>query len=84
VKGGTPQTLHDMPYTFAEQRYWLKSPEIQVATGDQIKVTCTYTNPSSGAVTFGDSSNKEMCFVGMYRYPAANAGLFECSDNPGF
>ena len=84
IKGGTPQVLHDKAYTFAEQSYYLKSPEVQVASGDQIRVTCTYTNMTGQNVTFGDSSNKEMCFVGMYRYPAANAGLFECSDNPGF
>jgi hypothetical protein len=84
VKGGTPQTLHDAAFTFGEQAYYLNSPEIQVASGDQIKVTCTYTNMTGANVRFGDSSTDEMCFVGMYRYPAANAGLFECSDNPGF
>jgi hypothetical protein len=31
-------------------------------------------------VTFGDSSNKEMCFVGLYQYPAAGAGLFDCTN----
>jgi hypothetical protein len=25
-----------------------------------------------------------MCFSRIYRYPALNQGLFQCSDNPGF
>jgi hypothetical protein len=80
---GSTQVLHDGPYDFKEQNYYLKSPEIQVMNGDQIRVTCTFNNPTSQSVTFGESSNKEMCFTGMYRYPAANAGLFECTDVPG-
>jgi hypothetical protein len=78
-----PEILHDKPYTFSEQAYYKQSPEVQVQSGDQIRVTCTYRNNTGSAVTFGDSSNKEMCFTGMYRYPAANAGLFECTDTGG-
>lgn len=79
-----PIVLHDMDYSFNEQTYWRQSPEFQVQAGDQIKVTCSWVNPSgSPTITFGDSSNKEMCFTGMYRYPAKNAGLFSCTDNPG-
>jgi hypothetical protein len=83
IHGGNPEILHDAPYTFNEQAYYKKSPEIQVQSGDEIKVTCTYLNNTGSTVTFGDSSNNEMCFTGMYRYPAANAGLFECTTfNP--
>lgn len=42
---------------------------VQVSPGDEIGVTCKY-HESDVDVTFGDSSNKEMCFVGFYRYPA--------------
>ena len=84
VRGGTPMVLHDGPFAFAEQRYYTQSPEFQVQSGDQIRVTCTYVNDTGATVTFGDSSNQEMCFTGMYRYPAASAGLFQCTDNPGF
>jgi hypothetical protein len=36
-------------------------------------------------IGFGDSSNKEMCFTGMYRYPApaSRSNLFECTDTRG-
>ena len=78
----TPQVLHDKPYDFMEQTYYKQSPEIQVMNGDMIRVTCRYNNTTGGIVTFGESSNQEMCFTGMYRYPAANTGLFECTDMP--
>jgi Copper type II ascorbate-dependent monooxygenase, C-terminal domain len=74
------QVLHDKAYDFNEQTYYLKSPEIQVQQGDQIKVTCTYNNTTSQPVVFGDSSNDEMCFVGMYRYPAGNGSIFDCAS----
>lgn len=78
-----PIVLHDMDYSFNEQTYWRQSPEFHVQEGDEIKVTCEWVNPSGQpTIIFGDSSNKEMCFTGMYRYPAANAGLFQCTDRP--
>lgn len=86
VRSGVTQpiVLHDMPYSFNEQTYWKQDPEFQVMPGDQIKVTCSWVNPTgSPTITFGDSSNKEMCFTGMYRYPAADAGLFQCTDTGG-
>ena len=83
TRGGTTTVLHDLAYTFEEQKYYLKTPEVQVQTGDRIDVTCTFVNNTGGLVTFGDSSNKEMCFSGLYRYPAANSGLFQCTDTGG-
>jgi hypothetical protein len=76
TRGTTTTTLHDMPYQFAEQKYWLQSPEIQLQANDKIKVTCTYNNTTGHTLGFGDSSDDEMCFGGMYRYPAANSSLF--------
>ncbi|HLL22208.1 MAG TPA: hypothetical protein VK427_08750 [Kofleriaceae bacterium] len=81
--GMNTEVLHDKAYDFAEQGYYLQSPEIQINNGDELRITCTYTNPTNQPVYFGDSSNKEMCFVGMYQYPAANSGLFECTDTNG-
>jgi len=76
VRNGEATPLHDMPYDFEEQKYWLQSPEIELEQDDKIRVTCSYVNDSGGLVTFGDSSDKEMCFGGMYRYPASNANIF--------
>ncbi len=72
--------LHDLPYQFSEQKYYLKSPEVQVQAGDRITVKCTYFNNTGAIVLAGDSSNAEMCFSGLYRYPATGADLFECSQ----
>ncbi|NVB77102.1 MAG: hypothetical protein HOV81_01790 [Kofleriaceae bacterium] len=84
IRNSASTTLHDKDYTFLEQNYYMKSPEVQVQAGDQIKVTCDFVNNTGARVTFGDSSDKEMCFAGLYRYPAQNAGLFQCTDQPGF
>ena len=73
-----PVILHDMPYDFEEQTYWQKDPLVQVAQGDSIRVTCSYLNNSGTTVTWGDGSDQEMCFTGLYRYPAKNSGIFEC------
>lgn len=81
TRNSQKMTLHDMPYSFSEQTYWKMSPEFQVQSGDRIDVTCSWINPVNHPdVTFGDSTNEEMCFTGMYRYPAANANLFQCTD----
>jgi hypothetical protein len=82
VHSGTTTVLHDLPFTFSEQNYYLKTPEVSVQAGDQINVKCTYLNTTGHLVTVGESSDDEMCFSGLYRYPAANAGLFQCTDRP--
>jgi hypothetical protein len=43
----------------------------QLSAGDTITVTCTHVNDTGELVTFGESSNQEMCFAGFYRYPKA-------------
>lgn len=84
IRGGQTTSLHDKMFVFAEQNYYLKDPVVAVQAGDEIRVTCTFKNNTGAIVTFGDSSNQEMCFAGLYRYPAANAGLFQCTDQQGF
>lgn len=85
VRGSDEIILHDAPYDFAEQHYYLQDPEFQVQQGDQIRTTCTWINTTRSTVTFGDSSDTEMCFTGLYRYPASANGtnLFQCTDTGG-
>ena len=80
--GQEPMVLHDGAFSFSEQHYYRKDPMVEVLTGDQIRVTCTYVNTTGRDVTFGDSSDTEMCFAGLYRYPARGSSLFQCTDNP--
>jgi hypothetical protein len=83
IRNNVSTVLHDKPFDFAEQNYYLQSPVVEVQTGDKIRVMCTFLNPSTSNVTFGDSSDQEMCFSGLYRYPAKNSGLFQCTDTGG-
>lgn len=76
-------TLLDQPYDFNEQLHYAIEP-VQVLAGERLSIDCTYLNDTGSTVTFGDSSEQEMCFAGIYRYPATGAGLFSCVefDNP--
>lgn len=83
--GQTNETtvLWDAPYDFEDQKYYPQTPEFDVLVDDTIKVTCTYNNTTNKTVGFGDSSDNEMCFTGMYRYPSQDASLTQCTDVPG-
>ena len=71
-------TLFDGPYDFNEQSYNLISP-VKLAKGDKVRVECTHHNTTDHDVTFGQSSLQEMCFAGIYRYPA-DGTPFICVD----
>ncbi len=75
VKNGTT-VLHDRDFSFTEQTNWPIEPGYQVAAGSSLTVSCTWNNTTGKAVPFGDSSDKEMCFAGFYRYPATGASLY--------
>lgn len=77
--GTVTKLLDNKPYSFEEQ---INYP-IQTMTlnpGDRIKTTCTYVNNTGVPLRFGDSSNEEMCFTGMYKYPAGGS-LYSCALN---
>jgi hypothetical protein len=73
-------TLIDQPYDFNEQSYRLIEP-VNVQKGDRVRVECTHRNTTAKTVTFGESSLSEMCFAGLYRYPAVGSSLI-CADLP--
>jgi hypothetical protein len=70
--------IHDAAYSFDEQSYRLIAPLV-LNKGDKVRVECTHQNTTGKVVHFGDSSLAEMCFAGLYRYPAAG-GSFICAD----
>lgn len=74
---GVTTALLDADYMFTEQRNYPISETI-VQSGDTILTTCTYVNTTGATVNFGDSSTAEMCFTGMYKYPAGG-NLFDCA-----
>jgi hypothetical protein len=73
--GAGDVTLHDGPFSFSEQVNYPIDP-LLVKANERIHVYCSYNNTSAAPVTFGDSSTQEMCFAGLYRYPALNDGMF--------
>jgi hypothetical protein len=72
--------LLDAPYDFNEQSYQLITP-LSLAKGDRVRVECTHYNTTDKTVTFGQSTHSEMCFAGIYRYPA-DGSTFICVDPP--
>jgi hypothetical protein len=66
---GSSQMFFDHPYTFEEQLNY-STAAIEVADGDKITYSCGYSNTTGHNVQFGDSTNDEMCVLGMYRYPS--------------
>ncbi len=77
--GGPTSMLLDTPFEFEDQKYYPQNPPIRVRGGDRLAVARTYTNTSNTTITFGDSSTQEMCFAGLYLYPARGADIFSCT-----
>ena len=69
----SPMPLHDGAYAFDEQRISPVAP-IALAAGDTVTTTCTWNNTGSTTVGFGSSSDTEMCFSILFRYPATGGG----------
>ncbi len=66
---GTTIPMLDQDYDFAEQRFMAFSPLLELAKGDRVDVDCSYKNPGNTDVHFGESTDDEMCFAFLYRYP---------------
>ena len=71
--------IHDEPFDFDRQEVHLVDP-VRLAGGDRISVECTWQNPTSELVTFGDSSTQEMCFGVVYRYPVVGDHSLVCFE----
>jgi hypothetical protein len=71
---GVTTTPLDVPFMFTEQKNYPMAEQIYYQ-GDQITTTCTYVNNTGAVVPFGQSSTQEMCFTGLYKYPAGSTTL---------
>src|SRR5262249_21736319 len=58
------KVLHDAPYSFGEQKNYPIAP-LTISPGDILRIDCTYQNPTSQTISWGDSSKAEMCFAGL-------------------
>jgi hypothetical protein len=72
--GGAPAELVNVPWDFGNQEIYTVSGS--ATTADTLQVECTYDNPTSGAVGFGDSTADEMCAGIIYHYPATRDFVF--------
>lgn len=75
--GGQTQTLHDAAYDFEHQDVKTFEP-IQLNVGDKIDTECTWTNPTDSVVVDGESSDTEMCYSILYRFPRGTEEF--CND----
>ncbi|MEP6866824.1 MAG: hypothetical protein ABJE66_39800 [Deltaproteobacteria bacterium] len=74
---GSTSMMLDTDYQFTEQKNYPMVDTV-IHAGDKITTTCSYKNNTGSTMTFGESSNNEMCFTGIYRYPAGG-NLMACA-----
>ncbi|MFT7580853.1 MAG: hypothetical protein ACI9MR_002527 [Myxococcota bacterium] len=73
-------------YPGEEDYYWDEppvtyyEPALEFEEGNGFNYRCSYENESGSAVGFGESANKEMCFLWAYYYPSKG---YRICINPG-
>ncbi|MEY4582968.1 MAG: hypothetical protein RL701_7671, partial [Pseudomonadota bacterium] len=67
--GGERIMMHDADFRFEEQQSYALATPVVLEKGDTVFTTCTYTNTSARAVTFGEDTGNEMCFNFASYYP---------------
>jgi hypothetical protein len=72
--------MHDGPFKFGEQGTYPLTPEVVLNTGDVVTTTCVFDNPTSRNITFGESTDSEMCFNFAVYYPK---GALSCGGGLG-
>jgi hypothetical protein len=79
VRSGMPDLdVFDETFDFDQQSYELIDPQVVMPRSSRLSIECTYDNPGE-ARRFGESSNDEMCYAAVYRYPASGAAI-TCTD----
>jgi hypothetical protein len=66
--GGMKETIHDMPFDFDYQRYYVLDSVLM--PGDSMTTSCTYNAPA----TFGSATENEMCYFFTLHWPAGALG----------
>jgi hypothetical protein len=67
LTGANPTMLWDQAYQFESQEFSAVLPVVPTA-GSMLETQCTWVNNTGGTVTWGDSSNAEMCFTILMSY----------------
>ncbi|MDX2088124.1 MAG: hypothetical protein SFX73_09745 [Kofleriaceae bacterium] len=74
---GQERMLHDAAYDFERQTVTTFEP-IQLNPGDKVNTECTWNNTTGGVIVDGESSDTEMCYSILYRFPRGNEEF--CND----
>jgi hypothetical protein len=69
--------LHDGDYDFDKQIVY-PIDEVPMKAGDAVDIECTFDNTTDEDVGLGESSNAEMCFLVLHRYPAPDDPSVTC------
>ncbi|MDH5671821.1 MAG: hypothetical protein OEZ06_06700 [Myxococcales bacterium] len=64
---GSVEVLEDAPFNWEDQHVTPIDTVIQ--NGDRVRLTCIYENPTDQTITYGGSSEDEMCFNFSRYYP---------------
>lgn len=72
---GGSETMYDGEFNFNFQV--LYDTPVMLLPGDSLTTTCSFNNTTDGNVTFGQSTDQEMCYNFTYAWPA------HALDNPG-
>ncbi len=72
------ETLYAADWSFDEQP--ITPASFDIAKDDRVSLSCTHSNPSSKIVSWGESSDTEMCAVIFYYSPFDQLG--GCIDAP--
>jgi hypothetical protein len=77
---GPSEILVDVPhFSFDDQRAYMHDPEVVIQPGDAMRTTCTYDNPTSAPVGFGEKTSEEMCFNFILVYPVPPSDYRLCT-----
>ena len=66
---GTEDHVFNEPFGFDAQISHRQDPPYQVNQGDRLHSVCTFNNPNSATVLFGQSTTSEMCYQFVVSYP---------------
>jgi hypothetical protein len=79
VTDGAADVLYQADWSFDDQP--VAPVSLTLSAEDRVRLDCTHSNPTESAVTWGESSDQEMCAAVLYYTPFD--GLDGCVETPG-
>lgn len=68
-KSGDKEVLHDAPFDFNAQLYYVKD-DVVLHAGDTLETRCFYENDTTQRTKFGEGTEDEMCYGFITAWPA--------------